>query len=184
MNRISFASDYTHSAHPAVLAAITADGASGRAHPGYGLDTECAAAADAIRDRAAAPGADVHFLVGGTQANATLIGTLLRPWQAAIAADTGHIAEHETGAIERTGHKVEVLPGADGKITAAQIAAFVAAHRGSGIPSTCPTRASSTSATPPNSARSTRCASSRTSRRCAGTSDCCSWSTARASRTA
>ena len=68
-----------------------------------------------------APEADVHFLVGGTQANFTVISSALKPYQGVLCADTGHINVHETGAVEACGHKVLALPGKDGKITAEQI---------------------------------------------------------------
>lgn len=63
------------------------------------------------------PDADVHFLVGGTQTNKTVIASILRPYQGVICVETGHIAVHETGAIESTGHKVITVPGINGKIT-------------------------------------------------------------------
>jgi threonine aldolase len=123
---IRFESDYLEGALPEIMAALTESNLEQT--PGYGEDHWCAAAADAIRQKCAAPNAAVHFLVGGTQANFTVISAALRPWQAVIAADTGHIAAHETGAVEATGHKVMTVPSPDGKITAAQIAAVVDAH--------------------------------------------------------
>ena len=72
---------------------------------------------------------DVHFLVGGTQTNLTVIGSILRPYQGVFCADTGHLNVHETGAIEATGHKVIVLPTtADGRLTAAEIRKAYEAH--------------------------------------------------------
>ena len=98
------------------------------ATPGYGLDDDCRRAADAIRARFACPDADVHFLVGGTQTNLLAATAFLRPWEAMVAADTGHVNVHETGAIEATGHKVIAVPGADGKLTPAAIADAAAQH--------------------------------------------------------
>ena len=89
--------------------------------PGYGVDSYCVEAADKIKRLCNKADAAVHFLVGGTQTNLTVIAAALRPYQAVISADSGHINVHETGAIEATGHKVIALPSADGKITAAQI---------------------------------------------------------------
>ena len=63
----------------------------------------------------------MHFVVGGTQANFLVIASALRPYQSVISADTGHINEHETGAVEHVGHKIQALPGTDGKIAAAQV---------------------------------------------------------------
>ncbi len=88
---------------------------------GYGQDQHCENARNLIRKLIDAPEADVHFLVGGTQANETIIASALRPYQGVISADTGHINVHETGAIESCGHKVLALPSVDGKITAGQI---------------------------------------------------------------
>ena len=76
----------------------------------------------------------MHFLVGGTQANYTVISAALRPWQSALAADTGHINVHETGAVEHIGHKVETLPNADGKIDAAQVSDYMSAYCASPVP--------------------------------------------------
>jgi len=67
----------------------------------------------------------VHFLVGGTQTNAAVIAHILRPHQGVIAAESGHIATHETGAIEASGHKVLALPAADGKLNAQQVQDFI-----------------------------------------------------------
>ena len=97
--------------------------------PGYGEDEYCAAAADKIRALCDAPDAAVHFFVGATQANLTVIAAALKPWQGVLCAETGHIHVHETGSIEATGHKCLPLPATAGKITAAQIRAAVEAHR-------------------------------------------------------
>ena len=123
---IRFYCDYSQSAHPKILKALSQIG--DEQHPGYGEDEHCKRAANLIKKACAAPESDVHFLVGGTQANTTIISAILRPHQGVLSADTGHIATHETGAIEATGHKVLPLTGTDGKITAAQIADAVEAH--------------------------------------------------------
>lgn len=127
---IHFGNDYHRTAHPRVLEAIA--GASG-AYAGYGADELCVTAAERIRTACQAPNAEVHFMVGGTQANATIIAHRLRPWEGVIAADSGHIATHETGAIEHTGHKVITLPNQLGKITAAQVRACMEEYRASGV---------------------------------------------------
>lgn len=95
---------------------------------GYGEDEHCAHARKLIKALCANDTAQVHFLVGGTQANMTLIAAALKPYQGAVAAVTGHINVHETGAIEATGHKVLPLQSEDGKITAAQARALIDAH--------------------------------------------------------
>ena len=98
-----FTNDYSEAAHPAILQAIAAANTEGNF--GYGADPYTARAADIVRTLCAAHGAAVHFLVGGTQTNLTAIAAFLRPHQAVIAAATGHVCVHETGAIEATGHK-------------------------------------------------------------------------------
>ncbi|MBR5230312.1 MAG: aminotransferase class I/II-fold pyridoxal phosphate-dependent enzyme [Firmicutes bacterium] len=100
----------------------------GKQMGGYGVDTSCDRAAAMIRKICKNDDLAVHFLVGGTQTNLTVIAAALRPHQAAIGADTAHINVHETGAIEATGHKVIGLPTKDGKITAAQVENAVNAH--------------------------------------------------------
>ena len=95
---------------------------------GYGNDPHCANARKLIREICEAPNADVHFLVGGTQTNATIISSILKPYQCVICADTGHINVHETGAIEHGGHKCFALPGKDGLITASQIEKVLKTH--------------------------------------------------------
>ena len=123
---IRFESDYLEGALPEVMQALCDTNYAQT--PGYGEDEYCREAADMIRVKCSAPDADVHFLVGGTQANMIVITAALRPHQAAIAAETGHIAVHETGSIEATGHKVITLKSGDGKITAAQVRSCVEAH--------------------------------------------------------
>ena len=123
---LRFQNDYSEGAHPNVLRALCDTNLC--ATPGYGLDDDCRRAADAIRARFACPDADVHFLVGGTQTNQLAAAAFLRPWEAMVAADTGHINVHETGAIEATGHKVIAMPGTDGKLTPAAIADAAAQH--------------------------------------------------------
>ena len=123
---IRFECDYAEGCHPSILAALSAS--NEEQTPGYGLDPHCERARAMIRNACAAPDADVHFLVGGTQANTTVIAAALRPYQGALCSAPGHINCHETGAIESTGHKVLPLPSDDGKITAEQISAAHDAH--------------------------------------------------------
>ena len=124
---IYFRNDYSEGAHPKVLQALVETNLVST--PGYGCDEYCACARELLRERFACPNADVHFLVGGTQTNLTAAAAFLRLWEAVIAADTGHIAVHETGAIEATGHKVYVVPGVDGKLTPAAIRTAVRDHQ-------------------------------------------------------
>lgn len=124
---IYFNNDYAEGCHEKVLQALNETNLVQT--PGYGEDDYCRGAAEKIRALCAAPDAAVHFLVGGTQANLTVIDAALRPHQGALCAVSGHINVHETGAVEATGHKVLTVPSDDGKITAAQVAAVVEAHR-------------------------------------------------------
>lgn len=121
-----FHNDYNEVCHPAVLEKLKEN--LGKQMGGYGEDTSCENAAAMIRSVCDDDSLAVHFLVGGTQTNLTVISAALRPHQAAIGAQTAHINVHETGAIEATGHKVIGLPTKDGKISAAQIRKFVHAH--------------------------------------------------------
>ena len=124
---IYFNNDYAEGCHPEVLRRLTETNLDQT--PGYGTDAYCAQAADKIRKCCGDEDLAVHFLVGGTQANLTVIDAALRPHQGVLCAESGHIHVHETGAVEATGHKVLPLPSTDGKITAAQIRSAVLAHR-------------------------------------------------------
>lgn len=121
-----FECDYTEGCHPLILEKLCETNLEQTA--GYGNDAHCQAAAASIRKLCQAPDAAVHFLVGGTQTNTTVISALLRPHQGVLCASTGHINVHETGAIESAGHKVLPLPSADGKITASQVLDAFRAH--------------------------------------------------------
>ena len=123
---IRFDCDYTEGAHPNILRAIAE--ANYEQNCGYSEDPHCARAREYIKKAIGSESADVHFLVGGTQSNATVIATILRPYQGVLCAESGHINCHETGAVEATGHKVLALPAENGKINAAQIRAYHAAH--------------------------------------------------------
>ena len=124
---IRFDCDYSEGCHPRILEALASTNAE--QHPGYGTDEHCARARALIREACASPEADVHFLVGGTQTNAAVIAAVLRPWEGVLSAESGHIAAHETGAIEAGGHKVLPLPHADGKLDAETLRAAVARLR-------------------------------------------------------
>ncbi len=134
-NKISFASDYTKGAHPLILKRLMEE--NGRQNPGYGTDDYCKSAADKIRKACGCPDAEVIFLVGGTQTNQTVIDMLLDSYEGVVAASTGHIAVHEAGAVEFSGHKVLTLPAKGeetdtdrygsntGKISAKDLKAFI-----------------------------------------------------------
>ena len=124
---IYFHNDYSEGCHEKVLEALTKTNLEQT--PGYGTDDYCKEAAALIAKACGREDLKVHFLVGGTQANLTVIAAALRPYQAAVCAVSGHINVHETGAVEATGHKVLGLPSADGKITAQQVRDLLDAHR-------------------------------------------------------
>ena len=123
---ILFHNDYSEGCHQRVLDALVKTNMEQTT--GYSEDGYCAAAAEKIRRCCGREDLAVHFMVGGTQTNLTVIAAALRPHQGVLCADSGHINVHETGAIEATGHKVLGLPSVDGKISGAQVAAYVRSH--------------------------------------------------------
>ena len=116
---IYFNNDYSEGCLPQIMEKLCATNMEQT--PGYGTDAYCVEAAAKIKKLCGREDIAVHFLVGGTQTNLTVIAAALRPYQAVISAVSGHINVHETGAIEATGHKVIGLTSEDGKITAEQI---------------------------------------------------------------
>lgn len=122
----SFANDYSEGAHPDVLAALVETNL--KQTPGYSNDDYCKDAKEAIKKHLHKEDVDIHFLVGGTQANLTVIAASLKPYQAVLSVDIGHINTHETGAIEATGHKVLTVPSDDGKITVLGIDHIMTSH--------------------------------------------------------
>lgn len=121
-----FNNDYSEAAHPWIMEAIIQAGL--KQHTGYGMDSHAEHARELIRQETGRPDADVHFLVGGTQTNMLVISAALRPHQAVVAAETGHINVHETGAIESAGHKVLFRPSPDGKLTPALVRSVLELH--------------------------------------------------------
>ena len=111
-----FNNDYNRGAHPEILKALAQN--NEESYPGYGADRWCERAQAEILKHLGGVKAQVHFIVGGTPTNATLIAAALRPWQSVISVDTGHINAHEAGSIELTGHKVLAVPAENGKLTA------------------------------------------------------------------
>lgn len=123
---IYFQSDYTEGACPQIMERLVATNLEQT--PGYGEDEHCRRAAELILKACESSNGKVHFLVGGTQTNMTVIAAALRPHQGVLAADWGHIQVHETGAIEAQGHKVLALPAKEGKISASQVEEACRAH--------------------------------------------------------
>ena len=115
-----FENDYCEGAHPAILQKLVET--NFEKVSGYGTDPYCASAKEKIRAACACPEADVFFISGGTQANAVVIGSMLHRWEGVLAATTGHVAAHEAGAIEFTGHKVLSLVSEGTDVTLADIA--------------------------------------------------------------
>ena len=126
MQKYQFICDYSEGAHPAILKRLEETNMCQSV--GYGEDEFCDSARKAIAKRLGREDLDIHFLVGGTQTNATVIGSILAPYQGVVCADCGHINVHETGAIEHSGHKVLSLLSVSSKITAEQVDACFAGH--------------------------------------------------------
>lgn len=122
----SFKDDYSEGAHPRILEALIQTNL--QQMKGYGEDEYTREAIELIKKKLKHRDVDVHLLSGGTQTNLTVISAFLRPHEAAIAASTGHILIHETGAIEGTGHKVLSCEVRDGKLAPNHIQAVLDAH--------------------------------------------------------
>ena len=120
---LRFDSDYMEGAHSAILARLAQNNLEKM--PGYGEDEICALAKKKILSACECEDGEVHFLVGGTQTNATVIAALLRPYQAVVSADSAHIATHEAGAIEAAGHKVIPIEGKNGLVDAHVLRAYL-----------------------------------------------------------
>lgn len=121
-----FSCDYAEGCHPKVLEALSDSNMVST--PGYGEDTFCREAKAKIRDYIKCPDADIYFLVGGTQTNQVVIDSMLSNFDGVVAAETGHVAMHEAGAIEYSGHKVITVPGHAGKIDAAELKQMLIDH--------------------------------------------------------
>ncbi|MDR1794358.1 MAG: aminotransferase class I/II-fold pyridoxal phosphate-dependent enzyme [Erysipelotrichaceae bacterium] len=126
MDKINLKNDYNAVGHPLILKALEAE--LDHKFVGYGTDEICARAKDLLLSKIDKPQAAVHFLVGGTPVNLISLSAFLRPHEAIIAPDNGHINVHETGSIEATGHKIVTVPGEDGKISAASVQALCDLH--------------------------------------------------------
>ena len=122
----SFKSDYSEGAHTNILEALMKT--NFEQTDGYGEDFYTQEAVTLIKEKVQREDVDIHLLVGGTQTNLTAISAFLRPHEAVIAAVTGHINVHETGAIEATGHKVLTVPSLDGKVNVLEVEKVVDLH--------------------------------------------------------
>ena len=124
---IYFNNDYSESCHPLIMKHLMDLGQN--QYPGYGLDNVTKQAKEVIKKQFHHHEVDVHFVVGGTQANLISLAAFLRPYEAIIACNTGHINVHETGAIEATGHKICLVEEKEGKLTPKAIEEVVLSHR-------------------------------------------------------
>ncbi|WP_434793046.1 Low specificity L-threonine aldolase [Terrisporobacter petrolearius] len=122
----SFTNDYSEGAHESILKALLDSNL--KQSSGYGLDEYSEKAKDILKNVLKSEKIDIHFIPGGTQVNLICISSFLKQYEAAIAADTGHIAVHETGAIEACGHKVITAPSNDGKLTVDKIEKILKIH--------------------------------------------------------
>lgn len=120
----SFLNDYSEGCHPAILSALSEHNLPQQS--GYGADDFCENARAMLRENMQQPDADIHFVTGGTQANIVCLAATLQPFEAIIAAETGHIASNEAGAIEATGHKIITRPSTNGKLTVDDIESALA----------------------------------------------------------
>lgn len=114
-----FRNDYGGGAHPEILDALCRT--NSELTPGYGTDQYCRRAAETVRTLCRCPQAAVHFLMGGTQVNKTVISAFLRPFEAVVSAKSGHICSHEAGSVEQDGHRILEIPCPDGKLTPATL---------------------------------------------------------------
>ena len=124
--KYSFMNDYSELVHPQVLSKLGSVGVT--QFDGYGLDEFSEIAKNLIKEKIGRPEAHVHLVSGGTGANLTVLSSALRPHEAVISCETGHIFIHETGAIEATGHKICTAKGVDGKLTVEEIDGIVKFH--------------------------------------------------------
>jgi len=126
MAKYSFKNDYSEGAHEQILNALSSINLN--QDEGYGKDKYCKEAINLIRKKIQNPKADIHFVFGGTQANLIVISSILKPYESVIAATTGHIAVHEAGAIESTGHKINTIEAKDGKLKVEDIESVLNFH--------------------------------------------------------
>ena len=120
---VSFECDYIAGAHPKILKRLAETNMESL--PGYGMDHYTESAKEKIKAACGCHEAEVEFMVGGTQTNSVIISTILRDWEGVIAAESGHVSVHESGAVEFTGHKVLQLPAKNGKLEADTVRKFL-----------------------------------------------------------
>ncbi|MFC5872696.1 L-threonine aldolase [Chryseobacterium arachidis] len=125
--KFSFKNDYSEGCHPNILQALLQYNTDQQA--GYGEDEYSKQAKKLIKEKIKNPNSEIYFVSGGTQANLIVISSVLRPYQCAISAASGHILNNETGAIEATGHKILSIEKEDGKLNPEDIIPILESHR-------------------------------------------------------
>lgn len=121
----SFANDYSEGACPEIVKAIVRN--NFEQNVGYGLDKHSLNATSLIKKRIGNTNVDIHFITGGTPCN-VLAMQILKPYEAIIACESGHINVHETGAVEHNGHKILTAKGEEGKLRPSEIEEIVSKH--------------------------------------------------------
>lgn len=124
--KYSFQNDYAEGAHPDIMNALSRTNL--QQEQGYGNDSFCEEARTLLQERVKNPRAAIHFVSSGTQANVIALACMLKPYESVIAPFTAHMSEHDAGAIEATGHKINTVETLDGKIKPAQIVQVVDYH--------------------------------------------------------
>ncbi|MBT3388716.1 MAG: aminotransferase class V-fold PLP-dependent enzyme [Desulfobacula sp.] len=122
----NFKNDYTEGVHPRILETLKKTNME--QHEGYGEDRHCKEAIYLLRQKINNFNADIHFVSGGTQTNAIVISSVLKPYESVISTTSGHISTHEAGAIEHAGHKINEVESLDGKLTCKNIQSVLDAH--------------------------------------------------------
>lgn len=112
----SFLDDYSEGAHPRLLEALIRNNMPQQT--GYGTDDYSNEARQLLHAQLHTTPDEVaiHFVPSGTSANLISIASCLRPYEAVVAVDSGHISCKEAGAIEATGHKIIGVPHCRGKL--------------------------------------------------------------------
>ena len=123
---INLKNDYSAIAHPKVLSKLVE--LNDLTFVGYGLDEYSKRASDLIKDVIGCETCDVHFLAGGTITNKILISHALKPYEAVVSCDSGHINVHETGTIEQSGHKIVTVPNELGKMQVEDLEKVIKNH--------------------------------------------------------
>ena len=122
----NFQSDYLEGCAPEILEELIKT--NNKQQAGYGNDDYCLLAKRLIKNAIKNEDVDIHFVPGGTPCNILAHSIALRPYEAVISTDTGHINVHETGAIEAKGHKILTTPNRDGKIDPFEIVKIIEKH--------------------------------------------------------